>query len=63
MKPAAALSSAFLALVAIGHGLRLTLNLPLTVDRYAIPMWPSVIAVLGAGGLAIWLWREQRSTS
>jgi hypothetical protein len=63
MKPATSLSSGFLLLVAIGHGLRLILGLSLTVDRYTIPMWPSGIAVLGAGGLAVWLWREQRPAS
>jgi len=60
MKPAALLSSAFLALIAIAHLLRLALATTITVGGAAIPVWLSVPAVVGPGALAIWLWKEQR---
>jgi hypothetical protein len=60
MKPAALLSSLFLALIALAHLLRLALATPVTVGGAAIPLWLSVPAVLGPGALAIWLWKEQQ---
>ncbi len=61
MQPAALLSALFLCLVAVGHLLRLVLGVELVVDEVVVPMWPSVLAVLGPGALALWLWREQTS--
>jgi len=60
MKPAAFLASCFLALVAVAHLLRLALSIPLVVGAVTIPMWPSLLAFVGPGALALWLWREQR---
>jgi hypothetical protein len=60
MKPAALLSSLFLALIAVAHLLRLAFATAVTVGDATIPVWLSVPAVLGPGALAIWLWREQR---
>ena len=61
MKPAALLSSAFLALIAVAHLLRLALATPIAVGGAAIPLWLSVPAVVGPGALAIWLWKEQHT--
>ena len=60
MKTAALLSCGFLALVAVGHVLRLAFGLPLIIGSVDVPMWPSAIAALATGGLAVWLWREER---
>ena len=60
MKPGAALAALFLALVSLAHLLRLVLRAEIVVDGTTVPLWLSVIAVLGPGALAIWLWREQR---
>ncbi len=59
MKPAARVAALFLILVAIAHVLRLVFQVDVTVGSLAIPMWASVLAVLGPGALAVWLWREQ----
>ncbi len=60
MKPAARIATLFLAVVAFLHVLRLLLRMDLTIGSFAVPLWASVLAVIGAGGLAVWLWREQR---
>lgn len=59
MRPAVLFTCLFLALVTVGHLLRLVLQVPLIVGTWSVPMWPSVIAVLMAGGLAVWLWRTE----
>jgi hypothetical protein len=60
MKPAALLSTLFLAFIAFAHLLRIALAVPITIGGAAIPVWCSVPAVIGPGALAIWLWKEQR---
>ncbi len=60
MKPAALVATVFLSLVAVFHLLRLLFQVPVTAGSIEIPMWASVLAVLGPGALAVWLWREQR---
>ena len=60
MKPAALVTAVFLSIVAALHLLRLLFQVPLAVASTAIPMWASVIGVVGPGALAVWLWREQR---
>ena len=60
MPPAALLSVLFLCLVALGHLLRLVLGVEIVVDGVVLPMWPSVLVVLGPAALAVWLWREQQ---
>lgn len=59
MRPAVLFTCLFLALVTVGHLLRLVLQIPLIVGNWSLPMWPSVIAALMAGGLAVWLWRTE----
>ena len=60
MKPASLVAVIFLALVALGHLLRVALRLQMTVGGADIPMWMSAVACIFAGGLAIMLWREGR---
>ena len=59
MRPAVLFSCLFLVLVTVGHLLRLVLGIPLIVGDVSLPMWPSAVAVLMAGGLALWLWRSE----
>lgn len=63
MRPAALLSCIFLTLVAVAHLARFVLAVPIIVGDTPFPLWPSAVAAVGAGGLAIWLWREQRALS
>lgn len=60
MKPAVLCTCFFLALVAVGHLLRVVFQVPLLVGSVDVPMWASAMAVIAVGGLAVWLWREER---
>jgi hypothetical protein len=60
MKPAALVAVLFLSVVALLHILRLIFQVQITVGSTEIPMWASVLAVIGPGALAGWLWKEQR---
>ncbi len=60
MRPAALVAVIFLALVALIHLLRLIFRVEVMIGGVALPLWVSVLAVVGPGALAIWLWREQR---
>lgn len=60
MKSAARVAALFLSAVAVLHVLRFIFQMPVTVGEIEIPMWASVLAVIGTGALAVWLWKEQR---
>ena len=60
MKPATMISTLFLAMVAIGHLLRLVLGVEVIVGGFVIPLLVSVIACVVPAGLAVGLWRENR---
>jgi hypothetical protein len=60
MKPALLLATIFLALIAIGHLLRLVFHVEATVGGFIVPMWVSVVACLFSGGLAVMLSVENR---
>jgi len=60
MKSAALMAVLFLSVVALLHVLRLIFQLQITVGSTEIPMWASVLAVIGPGALAVWLWKEER---
>jgi len=60
MKPAALVAALFLDAIATLHLVRLLLQVQITVAGYEIPMWFSILGVLGPGLLAAWLWIEQR---
>jgi len=61
MKPAVVVTTVFLAFVAVIHLLRLVFQVEVLVGGATVPMWASIVAVIGPGALALWLWREQRS--
>lgn len=60
MKPAALVTTLFLALISVAHLLRVIFQVPVTAGPLVIPMWASVLACVGPGALAFWLWKEQR---
>jgi len=59
MKPAVTVAVVFLVVVALVHLLRLIFGVAVTVNDMTVPMWASVVAVVGPGALAGWVWREQ----
>ena len=61
MKPAAKVATLFLTLISLAHLLRILFNVPITLGSMVVPVWASLLAVLGTGLLAVWLWREQQS--
>ena len=60
MKPATMISMLFLAIVAVGHLLRLVLGVEIRIGGILVPLWVSVIACVVPAGLAVGLWRESR---
>jgi hypothetical protein len=55
-------ASIVFALFAVGHILRLIKHAQVTVGTHHAPMWVSVIALIIAGGLSIWMWRLSSKT-
>jgi membrane protein implicated in regulation of membrane protease activity len=60
MKPFTAVAVVLLAFIALGHLLRVLAGWELVIGAVVVSMWPSVLAFLAFGGLAIMLWREAR---
>lgn len=60
MRPPVLLCLAFLAIVAVTHLLRVVFSVPITVGRVTVPMWPSIVAFVALGALALWLWRDSQ---
>ncbi len=60
MKPAAMIATIFLALVALGHLVRLALHVEVIAGGVVIPLWLSAVACVFTGGLAVLLWQEGR---
>jgi len=60
MKRGAWVATLFLALVALGHLLRLVFQVEVLVGGVQIPLWASALACMVTGGLAVLLWRESR---
>jgi hypothetical protein len=50
----------FLLLVSIAHLLRLVFQVKVTAGTVEIPVWASAIACVVTGGLAIWLWLDNK---
>jgi hypothetical protein len=61
MKHATFVTVVFLSLIALAHLLRLVFAVEWVVGGVVIPMWPSVLAIIVPGLLALGLWREQRT--
>ncbi len=45
------------AFIAIFHLVRFALGLPLTIGYYDVSLWISLVAAIGLGYLAIWVWK------
>jgi hypothetical protein len=56
-------ASVIFALFAIGHLVRLFEQAQVTVGTYQIPMWISVVALIIAITLSIWMWRLSSARS
>jgi hypothetical protein len=61
MKSASKLAALVFSLVAIGHLARLLWHVPVTIGRYDVPLWFSVVGVLISSALALALSRERRA--
>jgi len=48
------------ALVCLGQLMRLALQAEVQVAGHALPLWPSVVAVVVSGGLSFWMWSLSR---
>lgn len=60
MRSSTAIAVVLLALIAIGHLLRVLAGWELVIGGIVVPMWPSVVVFLAFGGLAIMLGRESK---
>ena len=45
-------------LIAIGQAIRAALQVPVQIGTTSIPIWPSWVAVVVAGGLCMWAFRS-----
>ncbi len=61
MKTSVFVTLIFLTLVSIIHLVRFALQVSITVDKFVVPMWMSVVAFLALWALAVWLWRDERA--
>ena len=61
MKPFTAISVVVFSLVSILQLTRLILGWDVSVNAVSIPAWVSGIAFVVSGGLAVMLWRENRT--
>jgi membrane protein implicated in regulation of membrane protease activity len=62
MKTSVTVTLIFLTLVSIIHLVRFALQVNVTVDEFVVPMWLSLVAFLALGGLAVWLWKDERTS-
>ena len=51
------MASAFFTIFALAHIVRLIKQAHVMFGTTEIPMWVSVVALIIAGGLSIWMWR------
>ncbi len=61
MKTSVIVTLIFLTLVSIIHLARFALQVSITVDKFVVPMWMSLVAFLALGALAVWLWRDEKT--
>jgi len=50
-------ASLIFALFALGHIARLIKHAPVVIGSHHIPLWASVVALIVAAALSIWMWR------
>lgn len=60
MKPATITAVVLLSFISIAHLLRFVLQVKVTAGDYVVPIWPSLIACIICGTLAILVWLESR---
>lgn len=60
MKPVTVAAAILLTVVALLQLLRAVTGMRVMVGDTAIPTWPSFVACVVAGGLAVGLWRDVR---
>ncbi len=58
-KPATLVGSMVFTAVAVAHLFRLIAGTSIVIGGQAIPVWLSAAAVVGAGALAVLMWRER----
>jgi hypothetical protein len=58
VRPFTTIAVFVLAIVAFAHLLRAIAGWEIVIGGVVLPMWPSLLAFLFAGGLAVGLWRE-----
>ena len=63
MKPYTTIAVGLLALLALLQLTRFVLRWEVIVNGLVIPVWLSLVAFAIAGGLALMLWREARSST
>jgi hypothetical protein len=51
------------AIVSLAQLTRVVMGWPVQIDLFTVPVWISVVAFLGTGGLAIWAFRGARGQS
>ncbi len=54
-------AAAIFGIVALVHLVRLFTGFTVTIGTWSVPLWVSGVAAVGAGVLAIWLFRLSRS--
>jgi lipopolysaccharide export LptBFGC system permease protein LptF len=59
-RPSITIAVVLLLIIAIAHVLRIFYHTSVMVNTVTIPAWVSLPAVIVTGGLAIWLWMENR---
>ena len=47
------------SIIALVQLLRLLMGWEVTIERFAVPIWASGVAVVVAAGLAVTVWRER----
>ena len=45
------------AIISLAHVSRFLAHYPIQIGDFSVPQWPSIVAVLLFGLLAIWFWR------
>lgn len=60
-KPYLIVSGALFGLITFGQLMRLTLQIPVQIGEWSVPLWPSMIAVVLAFVLFVWAFRLVRT--
>jgi hypothetical protein len=58
MKPFRTVAVFIIGLIAVMQALRFALGWPLLINGIAVPLWPSAVAFVVLGFIAVMLWRE-----